>query len=54
MNDKIIGKAKVAKNMTIAIISKVRPWLDVRPGDHIVFVLNKHGRIVVEREIVKP
>jgi hypothetical protein len=53
MNNKVIGKAKVSKNMTIAIIGRVRPWLDVRPGDHIVFIQDEHGRIVVEREMVK-
>lgn len=54
MKVRILGRAKVAKNMTVALIVPVRPHLDVGPGDHIVFLQDEQGRIVVEKEMSKP
>jgi hypothetical protein len=47
----VLGKAKVSGNMTIALISEVRPFLEVKPGDHIVFLQNQEGHIVIEKQI---
>jgi hypothetical protein len=49
MKTKILGKAKVSKNMTIAIIVPLRPHLQVKRGDYIQFVECPDGTIRIEK-----
>lgn len=51
MTDRVIARAKVSDNMTIALVVRVRGVLgEPKAGDYLQFRMNEEGELVIEKE----
>ena len=45
-----VGEAKVSPKWQIAIITAIRPWLRVEPGDYVEFHV-ENGRVEIRKKV---
>ncbi len=51
---KFLGSSKITRQYQISIPSDVRAKLELALGDHIIFVEDTDGRIILTKEIALP
>jgi AbrB family looped-hinge helix DNA binding protein len=51
---KFLGSSKITRQYQISLPADVRTKLDVSLGDHVIFVEDKDGRLIITKDIALP